>query len=321
MSFCLSYQAMIAVLAGDYAAASEAVAASDAVAQWHHWRPSLWFVEPRCELLIAAGDLDAATGLIDLLADDETVAVNRRCMAACLRGKVSAWRGDQAATIRHLELAVRYAEQCDWLDPGIRGRMDVLLAEAYAAAGRPADARRISAWLRGLGERLGRPALTGDAARIDALIAAAAGDLDAAAESARAAVTAHGSSPLRLELARSLLVLGQVERRRKARSQSRETLRRAHDLAAEMGHRPLLTQVEREMPRSAPARSGRELTGTERQVAELIAAGATNRDAAAALFVSVRTIETHVAAIYRKLGVRSRAELARQLPSSPTITS
>ena len=75
------------------------------------------------------------------------------------------------------------------------------------------------------------------------------------------------------------------------------------------------------MPRIAPERSGRELTGTERKVAELIAAGATNRDAAAALFVSVRTIETHVAAIYRKLCVRSRAELARQLPPSPTATS
>ena len=140
-------------------------------------------------------------------------------------------------------------------------------------------------------------------------------------ELARTAVTAHGSSPLRLELARSLLVLGQIERRRKARGQSRDALRRAHDLAAEMGHRPLLAQIEREMPRIAPERSGSELTGTERRVAELIAAGATNRDAAAELFVSVRTIETHVAAIYRKLGVRSRAELARRLPPSPTATS
>jgi len=321
LSFCLSYQAMTAVLAGDYAAASEAVAASDAAARWHHWPPTMWFVEPRCELLIAAGGLDAAAALIDRLPDDEAAPVTRRCMAACLRGKVSAWRGDHAVTIRHLELAVRYAEECDWIDPGLRCRVDIVLAEAYAAAGRPGDARRISAWLGELGERLGREALTGDAARIDALIAAAAGGLDAAAESARSAVTAHGSSPLRLELARSLLVLGQIERRRKARRQSRDALRRAHDLAAEMGHRPLLAQIGREMPRIAPERSGRELTGTEQRVAELIAAGATNRDAAAALFVSVRTIETHVAAIYRKLGVRSRAELARQLPPSPTATS
>ena len=49
------------------------------------------------------------------------------------------------------------------------------------------------------------------------------------------------------------------------------------------------------------------------QAADLIADGATNRDAATALFVSVRTVETHVASIYRKLGVRTRAELARRL--------
>ena len=73
----------------------------------------------------------------------------------------------------------------------------------------------------------------------------------------------------------------------------------------------------------AAERSGNELTATERRVADLIAAGATNRDAAAALFVSVRTIETHVASIYRKLGVRTRAELARRLAglSSPTDTA
>ena len=80
-----------------------------------------------------------------------------------------------------------------------------------------------------------------------------------------------------------------------------------------MGHRPLLARIEQEMPRVAAERSGSELTATEQRVADLIAAGATNRDAATALFVSVRTVETHVASIYRKLGVRSRAELTRRL--------
>ena len=144
-------------------------------------------------------------------------------------------------------------------------------------------------------------------------MAAAAGGLEAAAGSARAAVAAHGLSPLRPEHARSLLVLGQIERRRKARQLSRAALRRAFDLAAEMGHRPLLAQVEREMPLVAAARAGNELTAAERRVVGLVAAGASNRDAAAALFVSVRTVETHVASIYRKLGVRTRAELARAL--------
>jgi DNA-binding CsgD family transcriptional regulator len=193
----------------------------------------------------------------------------------------------------------------------VRDRLDAALAEAYVALGRTGDAMRISAWLRETGGRLGRPALTGNADRIDALAHAQAGDLDAAAEKARAAVAAHGSSPLRLELARSLLALGRIERRRKARRQSREALSRARKLAAAIGHQPLLTEIERELPRVAAARSGTELTATEQRVAGLIASGATNSDAAAALFVSVRTVETHVASIYRKLGVRTRAELAR----------
>ena len=111
-------------------------------------------------------------------------------------------------------------------------------------------------------------------------------------------------------------MLGQLDRRRKARRQSRDALRRAWKLATEMGHRPLIDEIERELPRVAAERSGNELTATERRVADLIAAGATNKDAAAALFVSVRTIETHVASIYRKLGVRTRVELARQLAGS-----
>jgi DNA-binding NarL/FixJ family response regulator len=54
------------------------------------------------------------------------------------------------------------------------------------------------------------------------------------------------------------------------------------------------------------------LTATEQRVADLIASGA-NRDAASSRFISVRTLETHVAAIYRKLGVRNRTELARRI--------
>ena len=83
-----------------------------------------------------------------------------------------------------------------------------------------------------------------------------------------------------------------------------------------MGYRPLLAQIERELPRVAAERSGSELTDTGRRVVGLIAGGATNRGAAA-LFVSVRMVETDAASIYRKLGVRTRAELAgRRLGSA-----
>ncbi len=314
LSTFLSYLASTEELAGDYAAAAAALKAANAAAAWHDWPPSPWHLEPRCEQLIAAGHLGEALSIADEeLPDDEASPLAARFVGACVRGKVSAWRGDQAAAVAPFERAAWCAKQNDWADPGVRYRLDTWLAEAYLAAGRPADARRISVWLRDLGRRLSRPTILGDASRIDALDAAESGDLDAAAESARAAVTAHGSAPLRLELARSLLVLGRIERRRKARRQSRAALQRAFELAAEMGHRPLQAEIQRELPRVAAARSARELTVTEQRVAELIASGATNRDAAAALFVSVRTIETHVASIYRKLGVRTRAELANRL--------
>ena len=90
-------------------------------------------------------------------------------------------------------------------------------------------------------------------------------------------------------------------------------LLRALRLASECGHRPLATQIEHELPRVAAARSGTELTATEQRVADLIGGGATNREVAMALFVSVRTVETHVASIYRKLGMRNRTELVRHL--------
>ena len=310
----LSYLAATEELAGDNAAAAAAADAAAAAAAWHDWPPSPWILGPRCELLITVGDLDGVLRIADeYLLDNDSVPLAVRYRGAYLRGKVSAWRGDPEGTVHQLERAARYADQLEWADPAVRDRLDIPLAEAYVAVGRSDDARRISAWLAELSERLDRPALAGDAHRIDALVCAAAGDLEAAADAARAAVAAHESSPLRLELARSLLVLGQVERRRKARRSSRDVLRRAHALAAEMGHRPLLAEIERELPRVAAERSGTELTVTERRVADLIATGATNRDTAAALFVSVRTVETHVASIYRKLGVRTRAELARRL--------
>ena len=158
-----------------------------------------------------------------------------------------------------------------------------------------------------------RPALLGDAARIGALAAAVTGDLDAAAASAAEAVEAHGRSPLKVEQARSLLALGRIERRRKARGQARDALGRAETLALKMEHRPLLDQIRRELPRVAAGRSGDGLTAAEQRVADQIAAGATSQEAAAALFISVRTVETHVASIYRKLGVRNRSEFRRAL--------
>jgi DNA-binding CsgD family transcriptional regulator len=314
LSACLGYLALTEELAGDYAAAAAALAEADKVAAWYDWPESPWMLEPRCELLIATGELDAALRLAgERLPDDKSQSVATRFVGACVRGKVSAWAGDAVAAVRHLELAARCGDEFGWTEPGVRSGIDHLLAEAYVTAGRPEEASPISAALRELGTRMDRPALIGDACRIDALVAAARGDLEAARECARAAVAAHERSPLRPELARSLLVLGRIERRRKARGQSRAALWRARNLAVEMDHRPLLAEIDAELPRAVAARSATGLTHAEQRVADQIAGGATYREAAAELFVSVRTVETHVASIHRKLGVRTRSELRRAL--------
>jgi len=314
----LSYLATAEAFGGHFAAARAALASADSAAAWHDWPLSPWHVQPRCDLLIADGQLDSAVGAVEQqLPGGDGAPATTRLLRAVVHGRVSLWRGANADAIAYFECAGRCADESDFADPAVRLWLEPALAEAYLSEGRPADALRISDWLKEIGERLSRHAAIGHANRIDALAQARSGDLDAAARSGRAAVVAFESGPLRVDLARSLLALGQIERRRRARGQSREALSRALDLACEIGHLPLKAQVERELPRVAATRSGGELTATERRVASLIAAGATNREAAAELFVSVRTVETHVASVYRKLGVRTRAELVRRLSGNP----
>ena len=216
------------------------------------------------------------------------------------------------------ERAAAGADDCEFADPrrppgaGQRWRSRTW---RRASGRRPAHLGLAA----GIGGRLLRPGLTGAPAGSTPRPPPRRATWTRRA-SRRSGGAAYESAPLRPELARSLLILGQVERRRKARRQSRTALSRARDLAIEMGHRSLQARVERELPRVAPGRSGHELTATEQRVAGLIAAGATNREAASTLFVSVRTVETHVAAIYRKLGVRTRAELARRFPTTSART-
>jgi DNA-binding CsgD family transcriptional regulator len=314
LSVSLSYLAAIDELAGEYGAVSALLDEADDVAAWHDWPVNQWRLLPRLEWLIALGRLDEAVSLVDqCLPDREDRPADERFVGALVRGQVSAWRGDAEGAIRHLEKAAWCADQFDWTDPGSRYLLDVQLAEAYVTVGRTTEAEHISVWLREIGLRLNRPVLIGDAARIDALSAAAQGDLDAAEVWAQAAVAAHEASPVPLELARSLLVLGRIERRRRSRRESGVALRRAAAIATEMGHRPLLDQISQEQPRVIAARSVTDLTDAEQRVAGQIADGATSREAATALFISVRTVETHVASIYRKLGVRRRSELRRLL--------
>lgn len=151
------------------------------------------------------------------------------------------------------------------------------------------------------------------AARCDrgaALVAAARGDLDAALVVARRSITVLRSLAMPIDLGRSLLVQGQVLRRRGERRAAKDALDEAvtlferHDVR--LWHARALEELRRvPIRRGAPT----DLTETEARVAELAAAGRTSREIAAALFLSARTVEANLGRIYAKLGIRGRAEL------------
>ena len=127
----------------------------------------------------------------------------------------------------------------------------------------------------------------------------------------------HACAPL--ELARALVDMGATLRRSKQRTASRAPLLEGLELAHRCGARALAEQARVELraagarPRS-PMRSGVEaLTPSEYRVAELAARGLANSDIAQTLFVTTRTVETHLTAAYRKLGIASRSSLASVL--------
>src|SRR5207253_3824245 len=115
------------------------------------------------------------------------------------------------------------------------------------------------------------------------------------------------------ELGRTLLCLGQLQRRRKERRSGRETLGRALDIFETLGARLWAEKARAEIGRIGVRRAPAALTAGEQAVAELAAAGLKNREIAAKLFMSPRTVEANLARVYRKLGIRSRAELGARL--------
>ncbi|MFF1303334.1 ATP-binding protein [Streptomyces sp. NPDC058307] len=134
----------------------------------------------------------------------------------------------------------------------------------------------------------------------------------------RAAVDRLRQLPLPVELVRTLIALGAVERRSRRRSTARQILGEALETATRIGAAPLASRARDELARlDAGDRGGEaggpELTPTEARIAALVGGGATNREVAAELFISVKTVEGALSRVYRKVGVRSRTALAHAM--------
>jgi ATP/maltotriose-dependent transcriptional regulator MalT len=218
--------------------------------------------------------------------------------------------GDPEQAHAHLAHVVDYLEQMGSAEPAIIPCVPDQV-EALVALGRADEAERLVDRLEQQGRALDRPWALAGAWRGRALIAAAHQRLELAETNIVRAIAEHDRTGQPFERARSLLVLGQIRRRRKQKLSARTSLAEARDCFVTLGAPLWVARAEAELARiggrpPAPL----DLTPTERTVAELVCAGRTNRKVADALFMSPGTVQAHLKRIYRKLGVRSRIELA-----------
>jgi ATP/maltotriose-dependent transcriptional regulator MalT len=184
--------------------------------------------------------------------------------------------------------------------------------EAMVALGRRADAEPMIKALETDGRRLDRPWMLALGARCRSMWLAAEGDVNAASLMAEQAMREHDRLPMPFERARTQLLLAQLQRTQRQKVSATTTLNESLQTFVDLGAPLWADRARAELARTkvAPTRD-HTLTPSELRVAELAASGMTNRDVAAALFISPKTVEANLARVYRKLSISSRAELGR----------
>jgi DNA-binding CsgD family transcriptional regulator len=217
------------------------------------------------------------------------------------------------AGLANLRRAWEIYDELGYFEPGHRLELADTL-EALIAVGELEEAeRRLAPWEK-RARALERTWAIAIMARCRALLLAAQGDFAGSLAAFDQALAEHARSVYPFERARTLLALGTTQRRTKQRGAARATLEQALDIFEELGAPLWSGKARAELARiggRAPSRG--ELTESERRIAALVAEGRTNREVADALFLTVHTVETALTRIYRKLDVRSRAELAVRL--------
>ncbi|MGH2987536.1 MAG: helix-turn-helix transcriptional regulator [Solirubrobacterales bacterium] len=184
------------------------------------------------------------------------------------------------------------------------------LVEAYVRSGRVADAERAGASLDRRAQRAGVALPLAFAARCRGLVAE-----DGFEAHFDEALTQHDHADAPFETARTLLAYGSRLHRARRRMDGRKRLREALEIFEQLGARPWIEHTNAELRaagaiRREPIADPEELSAQEVRVAMAVAEGATNKQVAAGLFLSPKTIEFHLGRVYRKLGIHSRAELA-----------
>jgi DNA-binding CsgD family transcriptional regulator len=272
-------------------------------------------IRTAAHVALLRGDVGKARSLLGtVIAEAEPSGELHNLRAALqLEGHLELSVGDPRAALAPLGRARAIAEQMAVGEPSI---LLFLLDEVEALAG-TGDRASAAQVLQSFEERTEGNVSRWTAplvARARGLLQAAEGDVDAARATFEAAVAEEHAVPLPLERARTRLALGRVLRRLQQRSAAHAMLTAALVQFEEVGAALWAERAREELGRiGGRAPSNDELTPTERRIAELVAEGLTNREVAAALFVTPKTVESTLTRVYRKLGVRSRTGLARHL--------
>lgn len=322
---------MVEILAGDWGRAEEFARTGEELAGQSGQRPSEAALRGRRALVsVLRGELEnadslATTALALAGGGDTNGEALRRSFTR--GGEIAAW----ALAAAHLARgrvkdanAIFEALVDTLLGAGIRepGELRFLpdAVEARLADNDQEGADRLVVELEEMARRTKRASTVGLAARCRALVLLRAGDLESGLRSAERAVANLEEVQLRFELARAQLVLGELQRRHKRKRAARGTLTAAVETFEELGAQGWAARARSELGRlGGRSASPDTLTPSESLVAELVAEGLANKEVAASLGISTKTVELHLSHIYAKLGIGSRTELVRLLakPTKP----
>lgn len=279
-----------------------------------------WAYMVRCWLGAQSGDAEDGVRW-----GTQAVEIGRALNVNALSGLANAHLGAAHLAAGNAEAALRellLADQPDApLEPSIRAWLQELVTRAHLELGDLDEAERWAAKARESADRMELPGKRGSADSAEAAVRLARDDAAGAAEAALASVEAKEEADEPIPAARARILAGRALAAAGERDQAISELERARGKLAEHGAVRWADEAARELRRLGRrvARSGRPgagesgvgaLSGRELEVAELVASGKTNKEVAAELFLSAKTVENHLSRIFTKLDVSSRAEVA-----------
>jgi DNA-binding CsgD family transcriptional regulator len=267
----------------------------------------------RASVLAHEGALDEAEEILVAVRDAPRAACWERIRACGFLGFIALSRDDPVTAAAHLDEWDGLLRGIGFDEPGYsRSQLDYVVA--LVGCGRTDDASTFLDRLAVQAARSGRASASAVVGTGRALVASAAGRPDDAMTEIEESLRWYDESPLRFDRARTLLLAGQIRRRAKAKSAARTALDEASAEFRLMGATAWADRAAAEIARVSPRpQAPTDLTETERRIAELAATGLTNREVGMRLFLTVKTVESNLVRAYRKLGIRSRAELGIRL--------